>query len=113
MVSNVIILLWVPVIVVVNYIDDVSFYVGASCWEVGQLESEIDRGYFIPCSGPPDMALTGMCERVGDDDKDVKRPKADLWLSMMCALGEDEANLAHLVSNDKDESEYGEACDML
>lgn len=94
--------------------DDVSFYVGASCWEVGQLQSEIDRGYFIPCSGPPDMALTGMCERFGDDDNESKRPKADLWLSMMCALGEDEANLAHLISNDEEEySEYGEACDMF
>jgi len=60
------------------------------------------------------MALTGMCERYGDDDNERKRPKADLWLSMMCALGEDEANLAHLVSNDDEEySDYGEACDMF
>jgi hypothetical protein len=49
---------------------------------------------------------------VGDDDKDVNRPKADLWLSMMCAMGEDEANLAHLLSNDDDCSDLGEACDM-
>ena len=94
--------------------DDVSFYVGASCWEVGQLQSEIDRGYFIPCYGPPDMALTGMCERYGDEDNERSRPKADLWLSMMCALGEDEANLAHLLSHDCDQfEEYGEACDMF
>jgi hypothetical protein len=101
------------------------------------LQSEIDRGYFIPCSGPPDMALTGMCERYGDDDNESKRPRADLWLSMMvrpgnvfavhfrfvadivfrllqCALGEDEANLAHLLSHDCDQfEEYGETCDMF
>lgn len=97
-------------------LDDVSFYVGASCWEVGQLESEIDRGYFFPCSGPPEMALTGMCERFGDDDHERQRPRADLWLSMMSALGEDEANLAHLLSNGDEEFvdvEYGEACDMF
>jgi putative AlgH/UPF0301 family transcriptional regulator len=92
--------------------DDVSFYVGASCWDVGQLEGEIERGYFIPCRGPPSISLTGSCERVGDDDKDMNRPKADLWLSMMCAMGEDEANLAHLLSNDDDFSDFGESCDM-
>lgn len=96
-----------------SFPDDVSFYVGASCWEVGQLESEIDRGYFIPCAGPPDICLTGVCERVGDDDNESKRPKADLWLSMMCSLGQDEANLAHLVSNDEEYSEFSDACDMF
>lgn len=93
--------------------DDVSFYVGASCWDLGQLESEIERGFFIPCRGPPYIALTGVCERVGDDENDMKRPKADLWLSMMCAMGEDEANLAHLLSNDDDCSDFGDACDLL
>lgn len=90
--------------------DDVSFYVGASCWSLGQLEYEIERGYWLPCSGPPNIALTGMCERYGDDDADGSRPKADLWLSMMCALGEEEANLAHLL-NDCQETELDNACD--
>lgn len=80
---------------------------------MGQLESEVNRGFFIPCGGPPEIALTGMCERFGDDETESKRPKADLWLSMMCALGEAEANLAHLMSSDEEYSEFSEACDIF
>mmetsp|Transcript_157 Transcript_157/g.307 ORF Transcript_157/g.307 Transcript_157/m.307 type:complete len:569 (+) Transcript_157:399-2105(+) len=42
--------------------DDVSFFVGASIWSPGQLAAEIAQGYWIPCRGPPDMALDGICE---------------------------------------------------
>uniref|UniRef100_A0A6V2EJM3 Uncharacterized protein n=2 Tax=Ditylum brightwellii TaxID=49249 RepID=A0A6V2EJM3_9STRA len=92
--------------------DDFSFVIGASCWEVGQLESEIARGYWLPCKGPPRMALTGMCEHAdcNGDNEQGSEPKNDLWLSMMCALGEEEGNLAHmLIDNEYDEN--GEACD--
>ena len=37
-------------------------------------------------------------------------PKSDLWLSMMCALGDEEARMAHLFLNDEYD-ENGEACD--
>jgi len=75
-------------------VDDVCLYVGASCWEVGQLENEIESGYWIPCRGPPEMTLTGQCETVAAPTKECPLVE-DLWLSMMCALGHDEAMLAH------------------
>jgi putative AlgH/UPF0301 family transcriptional regulator len=93
--------------------EDVSFYVGASCWEPGQLEDEIRRGFWLPCRGPPEMALYGICDRFGDDDKSPSRPRADLWLSLMCSLGQDEANLAHLLFNDNQQSEYDLPCDAF
>ena len=37
-------------------------------------------------------------------------PKSDLWLSMMCALGDEEAGMALLFLNDEHD-ENGEACD--
>eukprot|EP00957_Ditylum_brightwellii_P113729 8671043-Ditylum_brightwellii.AAC.1 len=58
------------------------------------------------------MALTGMCEHAdcNGDNEQGSEPKNDLWLSMMCALGEEEGNLAHmLIDNEYDEN--GEACD--
>ena len=92
---------------------DISFYVGASCWEVRQLESEIERGYWLPCQGPPSIALSGTCEHnVTDTTTTNERPKNDLWLSMMCALGHEEGNLAHLVLDDTG-SEHGDACDSF
>lgn len=94
-------------------VDDVSFYVGASCWEVGQLESEIQQGCWLPCRGPPEMALTGTCDHVGDDehyDKETERPRADLWLSLMCAMGNDEATMAHILSKDE-YNDYDDVCD--
>lgn len=96
-----------------TFLDDISFYVGASCWEAGQLESEVKQGIWLPCRGPPEMALTGTCDHVGDDEiytKEAERPKADLWLSLMCAMGNDEATLAHLLSAD-DNNENDDACD--
>lgn len=80
---------------------------------MGQLEREIQQGFWLPCRGPPEMALTGACDHVGDDEvyaKEAERPKADLWLSLMCAMGNDEATLAHLFSKD-DFHEYDDVCD--
>ena len=93
--------------------EDVSFFVGASCWSLGQLESEIERGFWLPCRGPPEIALHGMCvhEPTGSNDD---RPKADLWLSMLSACGEGEMQLAHLTWKDNgldDQCSY--PCDEL
>lgn len=99
--------------------EDFSFFVGASVWTVGQLQREIEQGFWIPCRGPPQMAYSGMCEHhelevgkeedgaeagvtsrlMADDEMSKKkkaksRPKPDLWLSMLSAVGEHEAELA-------------------
>lgn len=90
--------------------DDVSFFVGASCWYPGQLEKEIKQGCWLLCRGPPEIALSGVCEHEPTQDEEP-RPKADLWLSMMCAYGEDEAKLAQLTLTASEDDVYGEACD--
>lgn len=90
--------------------DDISFFVGASCWSVGQLEKEVELGFWLPCSGPTSIAQSGICEH----DPTVKgkpRPEADLWLSMMSSCGEEEAKLAHLLHRDKGRDKNGAACD--
>mmetsp|Transcript_7095 Transcript_7095/g.10167 ORF Transcript_7095/g.10167 Transcript_7095/m.10167 type:complete len:610 (+) Transcript_7095:61-1890(+) len=102
-----------------------SFIVGASCWESGQLEREIEKGYWLPCLGPPDIALKGKCEHAeldlnssnkenngGESSTTLNesRPKSDLWLSMMCALGEEEGIMAHLLL-DNICNINGRACD--
>eukprot|EP00531_Pseudo-nitzschia_arenysensis_P004310 CAMPEP_0116128848 /NCGR_PEP_ID=MMETSP0329-20121206/7605_1 /TAXON_ID=697910 /ORGANISM="Pseudo-nitzschia arenysensis, Strain B593" /LENGTH=496 /DNA_ID=CAMNT_0003623067 /DNA_START=97 /DNA_END=1586 /DNA_ORIENTATION=- len=89
--------------------DDVSFFVGASIWSPGQLAAEIAQGYWIPCKGPPEMALDGICEHE-DDTTTTNRPLADLWLSMMSACGPEEAAMAHLFHNDHWD-EHGMPCD--
>jgi putative AlgH/UPF0301 family transcriptional regulator len=91
-------------------LDDISFFVGASCWTPGQLENEIAQGFWIPCRGPPEIALSGICEH--EPTESGKRPMADLWLSMMSACGEEEAKLAHLVYHEEwDENAL--PCDFL
>lgn len=92
--------------------DDVSFFVGATCWMPGQLESEIERGFWLPCRGPLEIARSGNCthESVTEINGN-SRPRADLWLSMLSAYGEDEAHLAHLLVDDDGHSELGKACD--
>ena len=119
--------------------DDFSFFVGASVWTVGQLQREIEQGFWIPVRGPPQMAYSGMCEHqdleeeeAEEDDAEIddtsgatldeemspkkkktkSRPKPDLWLSMLSAVGEHEAELAELM----DQEEVGKdpnskACD--
>ena len=92
--------------------DDVAFFVGASTWSVDQLSSEIAQGFWIPCRGPPEMALTGVCEHEPTPSKGP-RPVADLWLSMMSACGEDEAKLSHLYYNEEDLNDNGLPCDAF
>ena len=96
-----------------NTVDDVSFFVGASTWSPGQLAAEIAQGYWIPCRGPPEMALDGICEHDDvptTDESGGKRPLADLWLSMMSACGDEEAKLSHLFHHDHWD-ENGMPCD--
>jgi Uncharacterized ACR, COG1678 len=91
---------------------DVVFFAGASSWSSGQLESEVERGYWLPCRGPVSVALTGTCHgRDGEAGATTQRPKSDLWLSMMAACGEEEAALAHLVLVDDGEDDFGRPCD--
>lgn len=90
--------------------DEIAFFVGASCWSPGQLESEIERGFWLPCRGPPEIALSGVCQHKSSS-KGQSRPKTDLWLSMLSACGEGEAELAHLLWSDDGEDEYSDACD--
>lgn len=109
--------------------DDFSFFVGASVWTVGQLQREIEQGFWIPVRGPPQMAYSGMCEHqvleeeeAEEDDAEIddtsgatstldeemspkkkktkSRPKPDLWLSMLSAVGEHEAELAELMGQE-------------
>lgn len=93
--------------------EDVSFFVGASSWAAGQLEGEIERGCWLPCRGPPDIAYSGICDHLPCEDGKSSRPKADLWLSMLSACGEDESRLAHLMYHDNGESPHGQPCDEL
>ncbi len=93
-------------------VDDVSIFVGASCWYSGQLEKEISEGCWLLCRGPPEIALSGVCDHEQVDEGEP-RPKADLWLSMMSAFGEDEARLAYLMQAASEDDEYGGPCDEL
>lgn len=90
--------------------DDVSFFIGASSWYAGQLEREIQQGCWLPVRGPPEIALSGVCEHEPTGEEEP-RPKADLWLSMLSSCGEDEAKLAHLVVDASEDDEYSVACD--
>ena len=82
---------------------DFSFFSGSSVWESGQLESEIERGFWLAASGPPTVALSGECDG-------FRGPQ--LWLSMMSALGEGEVHLAQLLMNDDGNSPNGKPCDV-
>ena len=140
-------------------VDDYSFIIGAACWSPGQLEHEIERGCWLPFRGPPQMAMTGMCEHnditvpisENGDGTEIaaggtklsmfpprpsntatssvagsvgktsaqqqsiqpkERPVGDLWLSVMCALGEGEGELAYMMLNNKNVSnKLGDSCD--
>jgi hypothetical protein len=127
---------------------DFSFIVGASCWTPGQLQNEIERGYWLPFRAPANMAMTGMCEHAdvveGSNTSEEKcsqktsmlslypprpsnsttmkpskndvreRPSSDLWLSVMCALGEGESALAYAFSDETNVlDELGDTCDSF
>ena len=104
--------------------DDVSFFVGASCWVAGQLESEVERGNWLPVRGPPEIAHSGLCRHNDcslpsshhstdsrEEGAAEPPPISDLWLSMMSSCGEEEKKLAHLVWSDKGDDECSEAAD--
>ena len=86
------------------------------------------------------MAMTGMCEHndIGEENNDEKttmlsmypprpsnsttikhsknkfheRPSSDLWLSVMCSLGEGEGALAFALSSERNVlDELGDVCD--
>jgi hypothetical protein len=42
-----------------------------------------------------------------------KRPRSDLWLSMLSACGEEEAKLGHLFYHEYQWDENGQACDAF
>ena len=91
--------------------EDITFFVGASCWSTRQLKSEIERGFWLPCRGPREVARSGICEHDStSNDIGNVRPKADLWLSMMSACGIQEAKLAHLLDEDSD-NDCSRPCD--
>ena len=86
------------------YIENFTFFIGASCWETHQLQGEIAKGYWLPFSGPATMAI------YGQDKKTEKDAEAtNVWLQMMSSLGEEA--IAHLISKNKDNTHYGDACD--
>lgn len=97
------------------YSDDFTFVVGASCWDCGQLESEVARGYWLPCTGPPAIAMNGYCDHnaiLAEEERSSLKIEPDLWLSMMCALSSQEARLAKLLL-DEVQNENDHACDDL
>jgi hypothetical protein len=87
-----------------------SFVVGASCWEPGQLEGEIEKGYWIPCSGPPDITFSGSCLVHGAGNMRVS--ESSLWVSMMASLGEEEGRMAQIIE-DFEYDENGLPCDEV
>lgn len=87
-----------------------SFVVGATCWEPGQLESEIEKGYWIPCSGPPEIAFSGSCAVNGADNVSVS--ESSLWVSMMASLGEEEGRMAQIIE-DFEYDDNGLPCDEV
>ena len=112
--------------------NDIRFFVGASTWSPSQLQSEVERGFWMPVAGDVDMARTGCCKHVNARESDdtvnslTKKPLPDLWLSMMSAVGPEEAKLAHLLyhqdmlddalEEDEDEEDIGRhglPCDAL
>lgn len=95
---------------------DTVFFVGASSWEAGQLESEVNRGCWLPCEGPVEAVFTGTCEQQDDltSAAPSQDPNADyLWLSMLSACGPNEAAFANLMLEDDGDDELGVPCDVV
>ena len=112
-----------------------SFFVGCSSWSPGQLENEIERGIWLPCRGPPEIAFLGRTihnppaslddgdsdaqqmirnQILGNNRSDEHPNNDDLWLSMLSACGEEAAELAHLLlSHDDGEHPFGGSCDAF
>jgi putative AlgH/UPF0301 family transcriptional regulator len=60
--------------------NDVSFFVGASSWSLGQLEFEVECGIWLPCRAPPEIAMYGStyyCDEYYRNGKKVEENKDD------------------------------------
>jgi hypothetical protein len=99
--------------------DSVSFVVGATAWSPGQLQSEIERGWWIPCTAPLHMTLTGKYALHTRSDnhhpKIIESPitileSQYLWQSLMAGIGEGEAKLAYIFRENRLD-ENSDACD--
>jgi putative AlgH/UPF0301 family transcriptional regulator len=98
--------------------DCVSFVVGATAWSPGQLQSEIERGWWIPCTAPLHTTLTGKyaLHSLSDNhQKIVASPvttleSQSLWQSLMAGIGEGEAKLAFIFRENRLD-ENSDACD--
>ena len=85
--------------------DDFAFFVGASAWSVGQLESEIHRGFWLPCAAPVSLAHT-VSTPPGDDGgggRGLLTAMDEYYLQFLAACGPQEAALANLVRYDHNE----------
>lgn len=89
--------------------DAYSFIVGASCWEQGQLQSEIEKGFWIPCVADPKIAFSGECNVEGTNGI-ISVSEGSLWVSMMSSIGREEGILAQLTEH-IDFDENGFPCD--
>ncbi len=95
-----------------QYIENFTFFIGASCWETHQLQGEISRGYWLPFCGPTTIAASGL--NVGDQNDVVLSPESkssDLWLKIMRSLGGYEAKFANLMLKNKGSNDSGDGCD--
>lgn len=82
----------------------------------GGMKSKL--GFFPPRPSNASSPVAGVAtaanakESTSAHRKTLVRPVGDLWLSIMCALGEGEADLAHMMlDNNNVMNEFGDACD--
>ena len=85
--------------------DDFTFFVGASAWTVGQLESEIRRGFWLPCAAPVTLAQgpTPSTSTPTPTSSSTLEAMDDFYLQVLAACGPQEAALANLVRHDDNE----------
>lgn len=95
---------------------DLAFFIGGSTWSEGQLEKEINLGFWIPCTAPISLALfsPAFCQAGPSiDGKSDRHSGEDLWLSMMMACGQEEAELAQLLYGKDLTDPNIDACDEI
>lgn len=86
----------------------VGLFVGASSWALGQLEREIERGYWLPCRAPPEWAVAL------HSAADTPTTMNGIWLDMWKACGsKSDAILAEWLVHESDDNsdEDGHPCD--
>ena len=76
--------------------------------------SEIKKGYWLPVSAPPSVALTGEVCGVSESCRSATGG-SDLWLKFMYSLGREEGRLAQLLLayDQHNIDENGAACDEV